>query len=53
MTNRSAISHNENTKGNADRILSVVMGQNFPDRELAENIRQASEERRKHFKIRK
>ena len=43
----------EFAEGNADKILSVVMGQDFPDRELAENIRHASEEHRKHFKIRK
>jgi predicted CopG family antitoxin len=43
----------EFAEGNADKILSVVMGQDFPDRELAENIRHASKEHRKHFKIRK
>ncbi len=43
----------EFTEGNADKILSVVMGQGFPDKELAENVRQASLEHRKRFKIRK
>ena len=42
----------EFAEGNADRILSVVMSQDFPDRELAENVRQASEEHRKRFRMR-
>jgi predicted CopG family antitoxin len=37
-------------ESNADRILSVVMGPDFPDKELAENVRQASEEHRKSFR---
>ena len=42
----------EFAEGNADRILSVVMSQDFPDGELAENVRQASEEHRKRFRMR-
>lgn len=42
----------ELAEGNADRILSVVMGPDFPDRELAENVRRASEEHRKSFRMR-
>lgn len=37
---------------NADKILSVVMGPDFPDKELAENVRQATEEHRKNFRMR-
>ena len=40
-------------EGNADRILSIVTGPDFPDKELAENIRQASEEHRKNFRMRR
>lgn len=43
----------EFAEGNADRILSVVMSQHFPDRELAENVKHASEEHRRRFKMRK
>lgn len=43
----------EFAEGNADRILSIVMSQDFPDRELAENVRKASLEHRKRFKIRR
>lgn len=42
----------ELAEGNADRILSVVMSPDFPDRELAENVRHASEEHRKRFRMR-
>ena len=42
----------EFAEGNADRILSVVMGPDFPDNELAENVRLASKEHRKKFKMR-
>lgn len=42
----------EFAEGNADRILSVVMSSDFPDKELAENVKQASEEHRKTFKMR-
>lgn len=38
---------------NADKILSVVMGPDFPDKELAENVRQATEEHRKNFRMRR
>jgi predicted CopG family antitoxin len=38
--------------GNAGKILSVVMGPDFPDKELADNVRQASREMRKNFKMR-
>lgn len=43
----------ELAESNADRILSVVMGPDFPDKELAENVRQASEEHRKSFRMRR
>ncbi len=43
----------EFAESNADKILSVVMGPDFPDKELAENVRQASEEHRKSFKMRR
>ena len=43
----------EFAEGNADRILSVVMSHGFPDGELAKNVRQASEEHRKNFQMRK
>jgi predicted CopG family antitoxin len=48
----------EFAEGNADRILSVVMGPGFPDSELAENVKRASMttmtsgERRKGFRAR-
>lgn len=43
----------EFAEGNADKILSVVMGPDFPDKELAENVRRASEEHRKSFRMRR
>jgi predicted CopG family antitoxin len=42
----------ELAEGNADWILSVVMSPDFPDRELAENVRKSSEEHRKRFRMR-
>ena len=43
----------EFAEGNADKILSIVMTPKFPDRELAENVRRASNEHRKNFRMRR
>jgi predicted CopG family antitoxin len=42
----------EFSEGNAERILSIVTDPGFPDKELAENVRQASREHRQKFKVR-
>lgn len=39
-------------EGNADKILSIVLGPGFPDKELSENVRHASREMRKNFRMR-
>ena len=42
----------EFAESNADRILAVVMGPKFPDKELEENVMRASEAHRKIFMMR-